>query len=184
MTWKPEADELQERHRWAEALGGEQSIERHHKQGRLTVRERIAGLLDEDSFQEVGKLTGSATRTDGKLTKVVPAPYVMGLGKIAGRPVAIGGEDFTVRGGTSWGSARCKGGQGGFVEDLAHEYRIPLINLIDGAGGTVTSAKRGYTTFPGVHGFELKGIHRVFYLGRHKNQCRWLCQGLQRARQR
>jgi hypothetical protein len=79
----------------------------------------------------------------------------MGLAKIDGRPVAVGGEDFTVRGGTSWGGERRKGGQGGFVEDLAHEYRIPLVNLIDGAGGTVTSAKRrGYTVFPGIHGFE------------------------------
>ncbi len=155
MTWKPEADEVQQRHRWAEALGGEESIKRHHEQGRLTVRERIANLLDPGSFHEVGKLTGNATYVDGKLAKVVPAPYVMGLGTLAGRQVAIGGEDFTVRGGTSSGGTRRKGGQGGFVEDLAHEYRIPLINLIDGAGGTVTSAaKRGYTVFPGVHGFE------------------------------
>src|SRR6185436_10271183 len=86
--------------------------------------------------------------------KAVPAPYVGGLASIDGRPVAIGGEDFTVRGGSSWGSDRRKGGQGGFVEDLAHQYRIPLVNLCDGAGGTVTSAKRrGYTTFPGVHSF-------------------------------
>ena len=64
----------------------------------------------------------------------------MGLAKIDGRDVAIGGEDFTVRGGTSWGSSRRKGGQGGFVEDIAHNYRIPLVNLIDGAGGSVTSS--------------------------------------------
>ena len=155
MTWKPEADEIRQRRQWADELGGEESVGRHHAQGRLTVRERIAGLLDAGSFQEVGKLTGHATHADGKPAKVLPAPYVMGLGTIAGRQVAIGGEDFTVRGGTSWGGSRRKGGQGGFVEDLAHEYRIPLINLIDGAGGSVTSAKkRGYTVFPGVHGFE------------------------------
>jgi acetyl-CoA carboxylase carboxyltransferase component len=86
---------------------------------------------------------------------VTPSPYVMGLARIDGRAVAVGGEDFTVRGGTSGSSRRRKGGQGGFVEDLAHEYRIPLVNLIDGAGGTVTSIKsRGYTVFPGVFGFE------------------------------
>ena len=156
MSWKPEADEIRNRHADAEALGGAQAVKRHHEQGRLTIRERIAALLDADSFQEVGKLTGTATYdADGKLGKVVPAPYVMGLGALDGRPVAIGGEDFTVRGGTSWGSQRRKGGQGGFVEDLAFHYRIPLINLIDGAGGTVSSAKkRGYTVFPGIHGFE------------------------------
>jgi len=156
MTWKPETDEIQERYRWAEELGGEDSVRRHHEHGRLTIRERIKLVLDPGSFQEVGKLTGNATRDpSGKLSKVIPAPYVMGLGNIAGRSVAIGGEDFTVRGGTSWGGQRRKGGQGGFVEDLAAEYRIPLINLIDGAGGSVTSAKkRGYSVFPGLHGFE------------------------------
>jgi len=155
MTWKPEADEIAARRAFAQALGGPEAVEKHHAQGRLTVRERIAGLCDASSFQEVGTLTGKGTYADGKLAKVTPAPYVMGLAKIDGRPVAVGGEDFTVRGGTSWGSDRRKGGQGGFVEDLAHEYRIPLVNLIDGAGGTVTSAlRRGYTVFPGVHGFE------------------------------
>src|SRR4029078_6010547 len=74
---------------------------------------------------------------------------------IDGRQVRIGGKDFTVRGGTSWGGTRRKGGQGGFVEDLAHEYRIPLVNLIDGACVRWTSAKnRGYTVFPGMHAFE------------------------------
>lgn len=155
MSWKAEADEIKLRYEWADGLGGEASVARHRQQGRLTIRERIAGVLDPGSFQEVGKLTGSASYDNGKLAKVMPAPYIMGLGAIDGRPVAIGGEDFTIRGGTAWGSQRRKGGQGGFVEDLAFQYRIPLINLIDGAGGSVTSAqKRGYTVFPGIHGFE------------------------------
>jgi len=155
MSWQPEADDIARRRGFARGLGGEEAVAKHHSQGRLTVRERIEGLCDGGSFQEVGQLTGKGTYVEGKLQKVVPAPYVMGLAKIDGRAVAVGGEDFTVRGGTSWGSDRRKGGQGGFVEDLAHEYRIPLVNLIDGAGGTVTSAvRRGYTVFPGVHGFD------------------------------
>ena len=148
--------ELAQRRAEAERLGGEASVARHHEQGRLTVRERIEGLVDPGSFQEVGKLTGQAQYAeDGTLEGVIPAPYVMGLADIGGRPVAIGGEDFTVRGGTSWSGDRKKGGQGGFVEDLAHQYRIPLVNLIDGAGGSVTSInRRGHSVFPGVHGFE------------------------------
>ena len=48
-----------------------------------------------------------------------------------------------------------EGGQGGFVEDLAYHYKIPLINLIDGAGGSVTSIRRrGHSILPGVDGFE------------------------------
>src|SRR5688572_11974185 len=110
MSWKPEADELKERHRLAEALGGPEAVDKHHSQGRLTIRERVASLCDEGSFQEVGKLTGKGTYVDGKLASVAPAPYVMGLARIDGRPVAVGGEDFTVRGGTSWGGERRKGG--------------------------------------------------------------------------
>lgn len=131
-------------------------MRRHHDQGKLTIRERIAALTDDGSFQEVGKLAGQASYAeDGALRDFRPMPYVMGLAKIDGRPVAIGGEDFTVRGGTGMGDLRRKGGQGGFIEDLAYQYRIPLVNLIDGAGGSVTSSKRrGYSVFPGMHGFE------------------------------
>jgi acetyl-CoA carboxylase carboxyltransferase component len=78
----------------------------------------------------------------------------MGLARIGGRPVAVGGEDFTVRGGSSPGLDRRKGGQGGFVEDLAHEYRIPLVNLVDGAGGSVrTVARTGHAHLPGADTF-------------------------------
>ncbi|HEY2020934.1 acyl-CoA carboxylase subunit beta [Paraburkholderia sp.] len=153
--WQAEADEIALRHRWAEELGGAEAIARQHAQGRLTIRERVERLVDAGSFQEIGKLAGNGVYENGSVQKVVPAPYVAGLANLDGRPVAIGGEDFTVRGGTSWGGDRRKGGQGGFVEDLAYNYRIPLINLVDGAGGTVNTAKRkGHTVFPGVHGFE------------------------------
>lgn len=140
----------------SQKMGGAAAIERQHQAGRLTVRERISGLVDVSSFLEVGSLAGTGTYNDANvLVSVTPAPYVAGLARIDGRPVAVGGEDFTVRGGTTFGSSRRKGGQGGFIEDLAHHYRIPLINLIDGAGGSVTSLKRrGHAVFPGVHGFE------------------------------
>lgn len=148
--------ELSFRRSEALKMGGADAIERQHRAGRMTVRERIASLVDSDSFREIGTLAGSGQYDDAnRLLSVTPAPYIAGLAKIDGRPVALGGEDFTVRGGTTFGSARRKGGQGGFVEDLAYHYRIPLINLIDGAGGSVASLKRrGHSVFPGVHGFE------------------------------
>jgi acetyl-CoA carboxylase carboxyltransferase component len=153
--WSAEVAELEARRAHAEGLGGADAVARHHAQGRLTIRERIAGLVDADSFQEVGKLTGEGRYGVDGLASVMPAPYVMGVARIDGRPVAVGGEDFTVRGGTSWSGDRRKGGQGGFIEDLAGQYRIPLVNLIDGAGGSVTSIRRrGHAVFPGVHGFE------------------------------
>lgn len=153
--WRLEIQELEQRAAYAHEMGGTAAVERHHAAGRLTVRERIGQLTDAQSFQEVGKLTGQGHYEQGVLKGVTPAPYVMGLASIDGRSVAIGGEDFTIRGGSSWSGDRKKGGQGGFVEELALQYRIPLVNLIDGAGGSVSSQKkRGHTVFPGVHGFE------------------------------
>ena len=158
MTWRPEVEEIIKRRELADACGGTESVARHHAAGKLTVRERIDHLLDKRSFREVGKLAGKAVyAADGTLQSFEPAPYVMGLGAIDGRPVAVGGEDYTIRAGTGFGSDRRKGGQGGFVEDLAHEYRIPLINLVDGTGGTVNTVKRkGYSVVPGygMDGFE------------------------------
>jgi len=149
-------EELQERRGYALQMGGEANVARQHSAGRLTVRERIEHLTDAGSFREVGTLAGRGEYDAAlNLTHVTPATYVGGTARIDGRRVAIGGEDFTVRGGTSFGAARRKGGQGGYVEDLAHHYKIPLVNLVDGAGGTVTSARtRGYSPFPGTDGFE------------------------------
>jgi methylmalonyl-CoA decarboxylase subunit alpha len=140
MSWEPEVREIHERRRKALELGGRERVERHHAEGKLTIRERIDALLEKGSFVEVGQLTGDAVWEGGKFKDITPAPYVMGLGKLDGRWVAVGGEDFTVRGGSSAGLARRKGGQRGFVEDMAREYRIPLINLIDGVGANVSSA--------------------------------------------
>jgi acetyl-CoA carboxylase carboxyltransferase component len=164
MSWEPEAEEIRLRRKFALAMGGEEAVKRQHERGYLTVRERIAGLVDSGSFQEVGQLAGKGEYVDGKLVAVRPAPYVMGLAEIDGRCVAVGGEDTTVRGGTSWGERRRKGGQGGFIDDLAYYYRIPLIRLIDGYGGGVASPKRGYSilpgrsTDPGVNVAELLGV--------------------------
>jgi acetyl-CoA carboxylase carboxyltransferase component len=158
MSWLPEIDEIQRRRELAEACGGADAVARHHAGGKLTVRERIDRVLDPGSFREVGKLAGRARYDpEGRLAAFEPAPYVMGIGRIDGRPVAIGGEDYTIRAGTGFGSDRRKGGQGGFIEDLAYEYRIPLVNLVDGTGGTVNTARRkGYTVVPGYgqDGFE------------------------------
>ncbi len=154
--WTEQIDELTRRRDAAGEMGGKENVARQHKAGRLTIRERIARITDADSFREIGTLAGTGEYDENhKLKNVTPSTYVAGSARIDGRPVAIGGEDFTVRGGTSFGAQRRKGGQGGYIEDLAHYYKIPLVNLIDGAGGTVTSAKRrGFVVFPGVDGFE------------------------------
>jgi len=149
-------EELAFRRDQAVQMGGEAAIERQHAAGRLTVRERIGLLADDGVFQEWGGLAGAGDYDENeRLRSVTPAPYVGGISKIGGRSVVVGGEDFTVRGGTTFSATRRKGGQGGLIEDIAYHYRLPLVNLIDGAGGTVGSLeKRKHTVFPGVHGFE------------------------------
>ena len=155
MAWEMEIEELELRRRLSLELGGADRVQRHHQAGKLNIRERIEALADPDSFMEIGQLTGKATWENGRFKSIVPSPYVMGLARIDGRDVAVGGEDFTVRGGSSAGLARRKGGQGGFVEDMAKEFRIPLINLIDGVGANVSSALSSkYKRLPAKDGYE------------------------------
>ena len=109
MTWEPELEELARRTELAQQMGGAEKVERHRAQGKLTVRERIDALLDAGTFHEVGALTGRATYDDhGNLIGVTPANFVMGRGRVEGRPIVVGGDDFTVRGGAADASIRGK----------------------------------------------------------------------------
>ena len=66
MSWDAEIEELERRRQWADALGGEDRVKRHHERGCLTVRERIAGIADAGSFREIGKLAGKGTYAPDK----------------------------------------------------------------------------------------------------------------------
>src|ERR1700733_3586167 len=100
MTWQPELDELRRRQELAERMGGPEKIKRQHDAGRLTVRERIALLLDEGSFREVGALAGSASYDEtGGLSGFVPANFLVGTRRLGGGGVVGGGGDLLVGGG-------------------------------------------------------------------------------------
>ena len=58
MNWKPELDDLARREAFAREMGGVDKVKRQHDQGRLTVRERIDKLVDQNSFHEVGAVSG------------------------------------------------------------------------------------------------------------------------------
>ena len=60
MTWQPEIDELRKREELGRRMGGAEKIQRQHAGGKLTVRERVAGILDAGSFHEIGAITGKA----------------------------------------------------------------------------------------------------------------------------
>src|ERR1700736_1201656 len=102
MTWEAELRELRNREELARRMGGEERVARQRASGRLTVRERIDRLLDPGSFHEVGALAGKAQYDEaGNLVAFTPSNFVAGTGQIDGRPVVVGGDDFTVRGGAA-----------------------------------------------------------------------------------
>ena len=133
MSWEPEIEELRTRERMARQMGGPEKIKRQHDGGKLTVRERIDRLLDDGSFHEAGAIAGRAEYDEnGNLVNLAPSNFVCGRGRIDGRPVVIGGDDFTVRGGAADASIWEKQV---YAEQMAHELCLPLVRLVDGTGG-------------------------------------------------
>jgi len=131
--WTNEVEEIQRRRTLAAALGGPDKVARQRAAGRLTVRERIEALADPASFAEIGALTGFAAYDEqGRLTSVLPANFVAGTARIDGRPVLLGADDFTVRGGSGDAAIHAKQV---FSEQYAGEMRLPVIRLLDGASG-------------------------------------------------
>jgi acetyl-CoA carboxylase carboxyltransferase component len=135
MSWQREVEGIEQRTQHALEQGGPEALAKQHAQGRLSVRERIDGLLDPGTFREQGPLAGHSERdAEGRLQSFTPANYVMGLGKIDGRPVVVGGEDFTLRGGSPSPAGNRKSV---FLEELACNYQLPMIRLLEGGGGSV-----------------------------------------------
>ena len=133
MTWQVELDDLRRRERLAQAMGGPDKIKRQHDGGRLTVRERITGLVDRGSFHEIGAIAGKAAYdNDDRLTEFTPSNCVMGRAMIDGRPVVVVGDDFTVRGGSADAMIKEKPLM---AERMAQELRLPIIRIIEGSGG-------------------------------------------------
>ena len=139
FTWEAARAKLVEARERALKLGGPETIARQRAAGRWTIRERIDHITDPGSFLEVGTVAvHDRFDPDGNRLPPTASGYVMGLGQVNGRDVAVGGEDFTVEGGVlEIHHDRLKGGMAGFIEDLAHEYRIPLVMLMEGVGGGV-----------------------------------------------
>ena len=145
MSWKKEISQIKLREKLAKQQGGADAVKIQHSKGRLTLRERIDLLLDNDTFEEIGKVAGGAEYDDdGELSSLTPANFILGFGKIDNREIIIGGEDFTVKGGSPNAAGLRKSV---YTEDLAVKHKFPLVRLHEGGGGSVagpSKEKKGY----------------------------------------
>ncbi len=154
MTWKPEVEELRQRRKMAEQMGGPEKVARQHSRGKLDARARIKGLVDPGSFREIGKIAGKGHYgPDGELLDLSPSNLVFGRANIENRPVVASADDFTVRGGAADAAIHRKFVQ---CEQMAHTLKIPLIRMIDGTGGggsVKTLEEIGATYVPATPGW-------------------------------
>jgi propionyl-CoA carboxylase beta chain len=127
--------EVRRRHANAEAGGGEERMQRQHKEGKLSARERIDLLLDEGTFEEMDKLVRHRCRDFGMDEQVIDGDgFVTGYGRIHGRLTYVFAQDFTVFGGSlSETNALkiCK------IMDLALKMGAPVIGLNDSGGARI-----------------------------------------------
>jgi len=147
VNWKKETDEISRRRELALEQGGAESIAKHHGKGKLTIRERIDKLLDPGSFEEVGPTAGAGNYDEnGELISLDPANFVLGFGKVDGRRIIVGGEDFTMRGGSPSPAGLRKSV---YAEELAVQYKLPLVRLHEGSGGSVGGTGGKGQSLPG-----------------------------------
>jgi acetyl-CoA carboxylase carboxyltransferase component len=135
---RPLADDLAERRARARVGGGEERIARQHDAGKLTARERIALLIDDGTFTELGihaqphfsqrAMDGRDAPADGVIT---------GYGKVDGRLVAVAAYDFTVMAGSMGTTGEIKVAR---LRELALSKRIPIVWLLDSAGARIQEA--------------------------------------------
>jgi len=128
-------EELERRNRLAEEGGGEERRERQHREGKLGARERIALLLDEDTFEETDRFVSHRCTDFGMEEKRYPGDgIVTGYGKIDGRTVFVFAQDFTVFGGSL---SETNAGKIVKLMETAMRVGAPLIGLNDSGGARI-----------------------------------------------
>src|SRR2546421_7331823 len=128
-------EQLRERKRLAEEGGGPARVERQHRAGKWTARERVEFFLDDGSFEEFGQLVVHRSRDFGLDEQLYPGDGVVtGHGLVDGRRVFVFAQDFTVFGGSlseTHAAKICKG------LDLAMRVGAPVVGLNDSGGARI-----------------------------------------------
>ena len=135
VTASDRIEQLAQLNRAAELGGGKDRLDRQKADGKMTARERIAVLLDKDSFEEFDKFVKHRCLDFGMDEQQYPGDGVVaGYGRIDGRLVYVFAQDFTVFGGSlSETNAQkiCK------IMDLAMKMGAPVIGLNDSGGARI-----------------------------------------------
>ncbi|MFW6262627.1 MAG: carboxyl transferase domain-containing protein, partial [Thermotogota bacterium] len=147
-TMKELIDAFKQKNEQIEKGGGEKQIEKQHKSGKLTARERVSNLLDKHSFVEIDKFVKHRCDNFGLEKKEIPADGVItGVGTINGKKVAIFSQDFTVMGG-SLGEMHAKKIMK--IQDLALKMGIPVIGINDSGGARIQEAVDALFGYGGI----------------------------------
>ncbi len=150
MSLKRKILELQKKREKVLQGGGEKAIEKQVAMGKMTARERIITLLDENSFHEYDLFVEHEARDFGMATKVLHGDGVItGTGTIFGAPICIYAQDFTVAGG-SLGLMHAR--KITKIMDHAMKMRVPIIGINDSGGARIQE---------GVN--SLAGYGEIFY---------------------
>lgn len=135
MPLREKIKKLEEKHRLAELGGGQAKIDKQHKAGRKTARERVYDLLDPGTFVETDKFVVHKTTDFGMGDKKFLGDGVItGYGKIDGRLVYVFSQDFTVFGGSL---SRTNANKIIKIMDLALKMGAPVIGLNDSGGARI-----------------------------------------------
>ncbi|MEI6663363.1 MAG: acyl-CoA carboxylase subunit beta [Actinomycetes bacterium] len=135
---RPLAEDLAARRATAMLGGGEEKIAAQHAKEKLTARERIALLVDEGTFTELGLHAGIHHSVRGLEGREAPADGVItGWGLVDGRKVAIVAYDFTVMAGSMGMTSEVKVAR---MREMALKQRMPLVWLLDSAGARIQEA--------------------------------------------
>ena len=135
MSIREKLDQLERRRTESEIGGGAERLKKQHEKGKLSARERLDVLLDEESFVELDRfVTGRTTPSEDDGASFFGDGVVTGYGRIDGRIVYVFSQDFTVFGGSlskAHAEKICK------IMDLAVRNGAPVIGLNDSGGARI-----------------------------------------------
>jgi methylmalonyl-CoA carboxyltransferase large subunit len=143
-------DELRAKRAELELGGGQAGIDKQHKNGKLTARERVAKLVDDGTFQEIGLFAQHRCDFFGMENKVLPADGVVtGTAKVDGKVIHLASQDFTVAGGAAGEVHSIKVAA---MQELSLKTGTPFVFVNDSGGARVQE---------GID--SLSGYGKVFY---------------------